>query len=157
MINGQTRRAAQRRGYDVRHINGIYEVYHLHAKDVVAVSLISAVHALSLIKDIKRNTSVIPPEWAASVGKTLSCGDLVARLLTSALRHPEHGRVMVVELEKVAIANSINPRRWDHLNVGLRRMALGTRLRGILRGSMRFPPKSIVIGDQLVRPGDDAR
>tara|TARA_R110002126_G_scaffold51112_3_gene140257 strand:- start:547 stop:855 length:309 start_codon:yes stop_codon:yes gene_type:complete len=80
-------------------------------------------------------------------GRSGSCGDQVSELLTQYLRDEETGKTNMAKLRNVATANSINLKRWDHLNMGHLRMNLGNVLRGKARAGA-----DVHIGDVTI-PG----
>ena len=80
-------------------------------------------------------------------GRSGSCGDQVSELLTQYLRNEETGKTDMPKLEKVAKDNSINLKRWSHLNMGHLRMNLGNVLRGKARSGA-----DVHIGDVTI-PG----
>jgi len=59
----------------------------------------------------------------------------------------KHESVNQHKLESVAIANGFSTFKWMHLNLGMRRMNTGNKLRALLRNGT-----PVTIGDQQFRP-----
>lgn len=154
-INGQTQSAARRRNIKITIVGDTYEARNLKSNELIATSTTSASQALRLCPGAPQSRSVIDRPWKDAAGKKQSCDDLVARELAKAIKNPITGAVDDVRLNLVCKANDIDPKRWQHLNTGLKRIAVGCRLRGMLSGSKRSAPRQIVIKGMVISPGDD--
>lgn len=154
-INGQTQSAAKRRNIIIVIVDDTYEARNFSSQEVIAISTVSASQALKACPGAPQSKSVIDAAWKASSGRKQSCNDLVARELAKAVRNPVTGQIDEVRLDQVCRTNGINPERWKHLNMGLKRIAVGCKLRGLLNGAKRTDPVSINIKGFIIKPSDD--
>ena len=77
-----------------------------------------------------RNRSVVPDKYKVRYGKAGNCGDAFALALAEAA--PTEGN-QAEALRELATLNGVDFSRWDHCNIGQRRMNLGNVLRGKFR------------------------
>ncbi len=77
-----------------------------------------------------KGTSVIAKETKKAYGKTQSCGDDVAKALTTKINAAKDKGT---EFASICSANGIDAGRWAHLNFGMQRMNLGNKLRAIAK------------------------
>ena len=63
-------------------------------------------------------------------GKVGHCGDEIAEVFAEVIKGDD-GKVDAEKLAKVAGQNKIDMAGWAHLNIGMQRMNLGNKLRGM--------------------------
>lgn len=74
----------------------------------------------------------VPAKYKAKYGASQSCGDDVASVLKDQCTGAD-GRCDPDALANIAIANDLDLKRWQHLNIGMQRMNLGNVLRGMVK------------------------
>tara|TARA_Y100000401_G_C8312069_1_gene220328 strand:+ start:901 stop:1224 length:324 start_codon:yes stop_codon:yes gene_type:complete len=79
---------------------------------------------------------IIEKQFFDKYGRSGSCGDQIAELLSEYLRDEHTGKTNQKRLQQVADDNNIDLVRWGHLNMGHLRMNLGNVLRGKVRSGV---------------------
>ena len=80
-------------------------------------------------------------------GRSGSCNDELAKVLSSYLTDDETGRTDKEKLRDVCAKNEIDMSKWSHLNAGHVRMNLGNVLRGRLKKG-----QNVTVGNTVVKP-----
>ena len=91
-----------------------------------------------------KSNGAIGMAYKTKYGKNKHCGDDIAVLMKDFCTD-EKGKADAGALAKVAKANGIDFKKWDHLNIGMQRLSLGNVLRGMLRKGT-----DVIIGDDTI-------
>lgn len=110
-----------------------------------------------LVEDEDKGGNIVPKKYRDRYGAAQHNGDEMALSLKDfvTVEDPETKKkgCSPVALQEVADANGVDLGRWDHLNIGQRRMNLGNVLRGMLNRGER-----VQVGSRVweARPKDEA-
>lgn len=91
--------------------------------------------------------NVIQQFYKKQYGRKQKCGDEISIALEKFLHTPQ-GDVDPSRFEQLAAENNVDPRRWDHLNIGMRVMSLSNILRAKARRGERTVIGSTVWNDE---------
>ena len=92
-------------------------------------------------------TDFMTKDFMDKYGRSGSCDDELANVLSTFLKDPVTGRIDEKNMKRVARENNVPLSNWDHLRNGHRRMLLGNVLRGNLRRGI-----PVIVGKKTVKP-----